>query len=278
MKNLSLLFALFLSVVATAQDKKSVEIFPNNHPELLLGKTVKILPLPEKSRAEGYSNFATNVYGTDTYHKIGFKKSAAESLENRVFKVVPNELNKLNVIKLESPEGEIIYHAYNKYDDREYYFEVEGGLDIPEDFYCEYFQPGVDDGKKINRMSKNFWGTRVWVNNNLKTDKLEINMMFNISTKATKGITIIFDNGEKLEDPNAQLSGKYNDGSLENKDYVYMITTEREKKLFSENLITTVIFGKEKSPVDSDFPARHSEKIRGIVECGYKTIEERNKL
>lgn len=278
MKNLSLLFALLFSLVISAQETRRAEIFPNNHPEILIGKTVKVKPLPEKFRDKGYPNFYTDALAMKTYSKIDYKKSSADSLENKVFKVVSNDTKYPEILKLESAEGEIIYYELNKYDKSEYYFEVEGDLDLPEGFYCEYFQPGLDEGKKMSKMTKSIWGVIVWLHNNIQTDKLEVDLMLAMPTTASKGVTVIFDNGEKLELPNIKLDGKLNDGSREHKNCIYKITTDKEKKLFTENIITTIIFGKEKTPVNSDIPSMHGEIIRGVVECSFKTIEEKNKL
>ncbi|KGO78574.1 hypothetical protein Q763_17725, partial [Flavobacterium beibuense F44-8] len=128
-------------MLAIAQEEKKPEIFPFKRPELLVGKTVTIRPLTDKEIKiqKGYHNFYKDKYNIHTYHEIGFETSDPKSLENRVFKVVSSDPNDTVKLTLEAEDGEVIYYrllaGYPKY----YYFEVEGGLDFPNDFYCDYF-------------------------------------------------------------------------------------------------------------------------------------------
>lgn len=276
MKQFTLALVLLFSVLAIAQEEKKPEIFPFKRPELLVGKTVTIRPLSDEEieKEKGYANFFENK-DLDVYYEVGMFKSDPKSLENRVFKVVSAIKGKYDTytLKLEAENGEIIYHRYNENEDKHYYFEVEGGLDVPNDFYCDYFDNGVDDGKKKITKWAGFYNIRVWLQKGFRIkQELQVQLEFQIESPADIGLTIIFDNGEKIELPQEPLFERKDDWK---KHSYFVLEKESDKKLFSEHCITTVIFGKEKSQWGSDFTPQEGERLRGIIKCGLDTIEER---
>ncbi|MFL9836956.1 hypothetical protein ABS768_05560 [Flavobacterium sp. ST-75] len=275
MKQFTLALVLLFSVLAIAQEEKKPEIFPFKRPELLVGKTVTIRPLTDEEikTQKGYHNFYKDKYHRHSYHEIGFETSDPKSLENRVFKVVSTHPKYNNKLTLEAEDGEIIYHDLLENYPEHYYFEVEGGLDVPNDFYCDYFDRGVDDGKKgINKWA-GFYNITVRLDTGFITQQeLAVGLSFEMDSPADFGLTIIFDNGEKIELPQKPLVYSEKDG----KKHTHLeLAKESDKKLFSEHRITTVIFGKEKSQWGSDFTPQEGERVRGIIKCGLDTIEER---
>ncbi|WP_417368792.1 hypothetical protein [Flavobacterium beibuense] len=275
MKQFTLALVLLFSVLAIAQEEKKPEIFPFKRPELLVGKTVTIRPLTDKEIKiqKGYHNFYKDKYNIHTYHEIGFETSDPKSLENRVFKVVSSDPNDTVKLTLEAEDGEVIYYrllaGYPKY----YYFEVEGGLDVPNDFYCDYFEYGYDKGNKDILKWAAFYNIRIDLGIGPMTgQELAVGLSFEMESPADYGLTIIFDNGEKIELPQEPLVYREKDG----KKHTHLeLEKESDKKLFSEHRITTVIFGKEKSQWGSDFTPHEGERVRGIIKCALDTIEER---
>ncbi|WP_417357660.1 hypothetical protein [Flavobacterium sp.] len=275
MKQFTLALVLLFSVLAIAQEEKKPEIFPFKRPQLLVGKTVKIRPLTDEEIKiqKGYHLFYEDKYHLHSYHEIGFETSDPKSLENRVFKVVSAHPKYPNNLKLEAEDGEVIYYDLQENYPEHYYFEVEGGLDVPNDFYCDYFDRGVDDGKKgINKWA-GFYNVQVRLDTGYITkQELAVGLSFEMDSPADIGLTIIFDNGEKIELPQEPLIYRKSDG----KKHAHLeLGSEKDKKLFSEHRITTVIFGKEKSQWGSDFTPDEGERVRGIIKCGLDTIEER---
>ena len=274
MKQFTLALVLLFSVLAIAQEEKKPEIFPYKRPELLVGKTVKIRPLTDEEieKEKGYANFFENE-DLDVYHEVGRFKSDPKFLENRVFKVVSSNPKFPEILKLEAEDGEVIYYWLKSNYPDYYYFEVEGGLDFPNDFYCDYFEYGYDKGNKDILKWAGFYNIRIDLGTGHMTgQELAVRLSFEMESPADYGLTIIFDNGEKIELPQTPLVR----GERDAKKHTHLeLEKESDKKLFSEHRITTVIFGKEKSQWGSDFTPQEGERVRGIIKCGLDTIEER---
>lgn len=140
MKSFLLLFALFITLYVSAQ-----EHFPYKRPELLMGTTVTVLPLSKYHAFQYYQNYYADK-SLSAYYKGGMK-TPKEALENRKFRVLaveqltkePASENFWITLKDETT-GETVYHFYDaEMQSRdEYNFEVEGGLSLPADFYCDY--------------------------------------------------------------------------------------------------------------------------------------------
>src|SRR5690606_4696001 len=209
MKQFTLALVLLFSLLAIAQEEKKPEIFPFRRPELLVGKTVTIRPLSDEEieKEKGYGNFFENE-DLDVYYKVGIFKSDPKSLENRVFKVVSAIKGKYDTytLKLEAENGEIIYHIFYENEEEHYYFEVEGGLDFPNDFYCDYFEYGYDKGNKDILKWAGFYNIRIDLGTGHMTgQELAVRLSFKMESPADYGLTIIFDNGEKIELPQEPL-------------------------------------------------------------------------
>ncbi|KGO78721.1 hypothetical protein Q763_17180 [Flavobacterium beibuense F44-8] len=279
MKQLTLALVLLFSVLAIAQEEKKPEIFPFKRPQLLVGKTVTIRPLTDEEieKEKGYAYFSSDRLGIHTYHEIDNDRSDPKSLENRTFKVVSTHPKYHNRLVLEAEDGEVIYYrlleGYPKY----YYFEVEGGLEVPNDFYCDYFDSGVEDENLINLTADGLEDYAVvWLVNGVTFETMEkdvVMLTMEIPSKENMGITVIFDNGTKLELPNRPLvaSRKGNDRRGVNIE----IVSDEYKKLFSENRIVSVLLGGKKESPENDISPEGGEKIRGVIACGLAKLEAR---
>ncbi|WP_330444223.1 hypothetical protein [Flavobacterium sp. C4GT6] len=281
MKQFTLALLLLFSVLAIAQEEKKPEIFPFKRPELLVGKTVTIRPLTDEEikTQKGYHNFYKDKYHRHSYHEIGFETSDPKSLENRVFKVVSTHPKYNNKLTLEAEDGEIIYYDVLENYPKHYYFEVEGGLDVPNDFYCDYFDRGVEDEDLIYLTAD---GLEDYANVSLTNggtfetmEKDVVTLTMQVPSKENMGLTVIFDNGAKLELPNDPLivSRKGKD----RRAVIIEIESDEYKKLFSENRIVSVLLGGKKESSENDISPEGGERIRGVIACGIAKLEAREK-
>ncbi len=144
MKNIILLFTYLLCLSVFSQ-----ESYPYKRPELLVGKTVKVIPFT-KFWLEyhcGYMNFYTDPKCYDIYKPCNPTSSLHEALSNKEFNVTDMTEGKgyqsvLYIYKLEDTTNkEVLYYEYDrKSSGADFSFEVKGGLDLPADFYCDYVE------------------------------------------------------------------------------------------------------------------------------------------
>lgn len=140
MKKFILIITSFISFAAAAQ-----ESFPYKRPELLMGKTVTVLPIGQYAIAQQYKKFYSGKSLSKYYNgKPEISKTDMESRKFSVLAVEPNRTKKdfedYWVTLKDVATGETLYYLYGKKTKSrsEYYFEVEGGLTLPSDFYCDY--------------------------------------------------------------------------------------------------------------------------------------------
>lgn len=139
MKKLFLAIFLF-SLTVSAQIN-----YPNLRPELLEGTTVTIRKLYGTVLDREYKGFYAEKNLSKPYK--GNRNLKPEVLEGRTFKVLAVEPYNSELfakenrwIRLEDTTSkEIVYYQYRlKGNYLEYYFIVDGGLKVPEDFFCDY--------------------------------------------------------------------------------------------------------------------------------------------
>lgn len=140
MKSILLVFTFLFSLTATAQID-----YPNLRPELLEGTTVTIRKLSGTVLDKEYKGFYAEKSVSKPYK--GNRHLNPEVLEGRTFKVLAVEPYNSELfakenrwIRLEDTTSkEIVYYQYRlKGNYLEYYFIVDGGLKVPEDFFCDY--------------------------------------------------------------------------------------------------------------------------------------------
>lgn len=208
MKNFTLLIALFFSLIITAQDD------PGKRPELLLGKEVTIIDLTgnyysDISKEKGYQRFYIDKEVLSTYKKNSKHNTEYEALFNKTFTVKNVELKEesqygggpYHVITLESPDL-VLYHKY--YDKRAYYFKVKGGLEYPDDFYCDYIieKPFQDTGL-VDYIIEPYSGLNLTKTKGkeLTAYLLYVGIVGDKTLDKSKGISVTLDNGAKIERP-----------------------------------------------------------------------------
>jgi len=137
MKNITLLIALLFAFIANAQN------FPYKRPELLLGKELKVTNLKKYQLQDGLEWFYNSANRARPYAVNANYKSTADSLVNRVFKVISvtpdNSFGRKDyILKLEDANKKTVYYWYKFDQPAAFVFEVIGGLNAPADFYYDY--------------------------------------------------------------------------------------------------------------------------------------------
>jgi len=133
MKQVLFALSLFFYVAVYAQD------FPGKSIEMLEGKELRVMELPEDRQDRGYPNFFSDSGLRNGYKKkiVGYTKYSA--LVGKVFKVKSYKpINSvMYAIELENKETGTLYYRYTQSNDYDYFFEVVGGLVYPEGFFCD---------------------------------------------------------------------------------------------------------------------------------------------
>lgn len=146
MKSILLVFTFLFSLTATAQIHN-----PDKRPELLAGSTVTIRKF-YAGYESGYRGFYAEKNNLKPYK--GSRNVKPEELEGRKFRVLAVEpytvkgFEKDNrwVTLEDTATKEVVYYEYKiGRSPLEYYFIVEGGLKVPEDFFCDYVRNSNGD-------------------------------------------------------------------------------------------------------------------------------------
>lgn len=221
--------------------------FPANDVDLLLDKEIKVMEIPEILQEYGYSDFYINDLLKERYHCCKNYNTPYYSLVGKVFKILSYEPyidiigSKRYKIKIENPETGILYYDYHPEYRNSFAFEVIGGLDLPEDFYCQDIKTKTDkfEGTTISR-SKDLYGISFakeirdgssYIYMRLENEGSTLNVGEN-------GLILLFENGKKLERPNENIDTKVN---KHGKGYLYSAfieLTRPEIELIIENRIT----------------------------------------
>ncbi len=221
MKRIMLLLCFLVVFINTyAQDKD----FPGKRPALLTGKEVKVLP-PDKyllQYAKGYKRFYGGPKDISAYKKEDASSTKWDALSGRTFKVEsvePINDEKAMVKLKDAATGEIVYYRYwNKANEfKEYYFEVIGGLDLPNDFYCDYVTK-QDLGSSVNYEISIVPGIKI--TKNIDAAKKEIYRIdidtHGLVTDSTESVSIILENGTHIDRKEAAVANYVAGSSIKN--------------------------------------------------------------
>jgi hypothetical protein len=241
MRKILLLTVILISNYSFGQN------FPGNDVDLLLNKEIKVKEKDESLQKYGYDHFYKNDKLKKKYDCCESYNSKYSGLVGKVFKVLSAEPYK-NIIgtekyklKIENAETGIIYFDYSPKYEHSFPFEVIGGLDLPEDFYCKNIETTTDkfDGKTTSRSdySEGIAFIKVVKDNSSKI-YMTVNEIGSTINVGKKGLILLLENGKKIDRPNAKLDTKVNKGG---RGYVYSAfieLTQAEIKLIIENKIT----------------------------------------
>lgn len=258
-----MLLMLLLAVTATAQS------FPYNHPEILVGKEVKIIETME-SEQRGYSSFysTTSMSSMNTYMPTYTYStySKKEALIGKTFKVLSSEryegYGNPYRLKLEAPDKTLLYYGYRtSIGDFDFPFEVIGGLTIPDEYYC-------DLAEKMQSGESTIYTVNAGIGLNLvkmvtpKTTTITLTVIEFIESdgKYGNGVALLLENNKKIAFPELTIIPMVNDA----KHYKYMHTFEFSKKdleLLKTNKVIGVKF------IDKVVPIDNGAQIQGALNC-----------
>lgn len=254
---------LLISVVCFGQN------FPGRSIQLLNGKELKVLPKEERSQKYGYSGFYKDDKLKKAYECCDSYNAKYSSLVGKVFKVVSYEPYKNSIgtekfkIILENKETGIIYFDYDPSFDHDYPFEVIGGLQIPEDFYCQEITETNDKftgDKRFNtEYSEGVSFVKV-VKNNVTKIYITINEQGSTLNVGKKGLILLLSNSKKIEKPEASITAEVNKyGGYTYSTFVEL--TKEDLQLLSENVIT------DNRLYIYDGTIKNGNKLKEYVKC-----------
>lgn len=235
MKKILLITLILIAFKAQAQ-------FPGKHPEILLNKDVRVLPLSETFQTVGYRDFHKN-----DKIKILDKPIKHEILVGKNFKVTDvkpyeNYGSSKYILKLESSDKAVFYYDYDPKYEFNYQLEVIGGLQLPEGFYCEDITTKTDkfsgDIRKSSPTRQGISFSKTTSKNGTAFYYLSVNQYGSVPKIGATGLYLLLTNGQRFEKPTAPIDVKVNNDGT---GYVYnafVRLTEDDIKLLIENQIT----------------------------------------
>jgi len=259
MKKITTLLLLLGSFLLHAQ-----ESYPAKHPELLIGKEVKVLDIT----SDEYPDFFTDkelqkAYSPPPGQKIYTAKAA---LLGKIFKVIDVKRDKSYdiedvTIELEGRDNLKLYYRYDQKYDFDYHFEVIGGLNLPDGFYCEYITTtNTEEGTN----AKASVGVGVHVSKDVEKGKSAYYLIFNLflpkDSKPLSSLTLILDGQKTIVKKSSLIIPEFHDGLK----YKYSFTTfltPQDLALIKVNKITGVRLGDQVAPVPN------GQKMQGILNC-----------
>ncbi|MDV6169542.1 hypothetical protein R1T16_13990 [Flavobacterium sp. DG1-102-2] len=249
MKKIMLLFALLLSINSFAQN------YPGEKVELLVGKTIRVIPKDESLQKYGYTDFFKDPDFQKNYKKSGTSTPYAE-LAGKEFKVVSFEnfiagrSTKKTRLVLENPETGTLYFNYNSISPNTFPFEVIGGLEYPEGHFCSNIEPvkaePYEPGGKFYATKKRTDGVLLY---GYKGQHENITFKINYSTGEErfktvkqKGITLTFDNGEIISRPDDEVLPDSDGNNVLSASI--MVLEAHKLKLIKEHSVVSIKVGK----------------------------------
>ena len=260
---------MFSSTLLSAQ-------FPGDDVQLLLGKELKVKSKSKGLQEYGYEGFYKDYelehkYAPiDTYYSSS--NSKYKSLVGKVFKVLSYKpytdsiRERYYKLEIKNPETGIIYFDYDpKYSFR-FPFEVVGGLDLPEDFYCKKIEVEKDkftgDIRYTTPSVHGFHFIKV-ISGNITRIYMFIRETDYTCSVGKKGVYLLFDNGSKLSKDDVEIDVEVGDSSDKYLYTAFFPLTESDIKVLSEKLITDDRLYIYDGTVSTD----RAKEIRGYLRC-----------
>lgn len=258
MKKCTLLF-LFFSLAAMAQ-----ESFPYKRPILMLNKTVTVMRIPSSEKF-GYENFFKDKKCYKIYKEVkvstpenallgrSFSVTAVDSMENTYRKDYEYVLT-LN------DNNETIYYRYIPHLASSFYaFEVKGGLDLPEGFYCDFVEKDkYEYSARVPEISLS-------QSYDFRTTKNRTSAIFTFFDKfeedGVKSVTLLLENNKTIEDITNEITAMPQSNEFR---YNFAITLDDKAiELLKANKLIAV---KLKDSVHTFHPGS-GVTLSGILKC-----------
>lgn len=204
----NILFGLLLfSAICYGQNFAGADV------ELLNDKELIVKELPQQVQKYGYKSFYTDYdfkkrYAPNNYY------SKYEALVGASFTVVSSEPytnsngDEKFKLKLESEEKGILFYDYNPIEEKDFVFEVVGGLEFPAGYYCGNLVESKDKfNGEVSVKSPILDGISFL---KVKKPTGDVTSLFiqevGLSENGiSKGVFLLLENGSKIEKPNEKL-------------------------------------------------------------------------
>lgn len=249
MKKIMLFTAFLFTVLVNAQD------FPGEKIELLTNKQLKVKPVEEASQKYGYRGFFKDEKLQNIYKKKGYTTQYTE-LVGKVFNVVSFEPYRNSIqekkfkLKIESKETGVLYFDYDPKYSHTFPFEVIGGLQYPEGFYCDaMLEKETNDANKRKYEFPFVNGIQL-----IKTVDPKHTFVFAVINVPSadkepagvirRGVTVTFDNGGTIELPEEKISSDDNGAGGTVYRAIIGFRDPAHAKLLKENKIVKIKLNK----------------------------------
>lgn len=178
------------------------------------------------------------------------RNSKYDALAGKIFKVISFEpytvspVSEKFKLQIENAETGIIYFDYSPRFENSFPFKLIDGLDFPEGYFCKDIEESKDKfSDEITFRTPIIEGISFLKikTTDLVSTYLRIRIHGRTLNVNTTGVIILFDNGSKLEIPDAEIEVDVSSGSIDGYTYSAFISlSEDEIKLLSENIMTDV--------------------------------------
>lgn len=214
------------------------QTYPKDAVELLVGKELKILPSTSDYVIKtGYYNF---------YKKpdLAFKnrlKADYESLNGAVFKLISYQKNvgslKTSIsLELNNSKFGSIYYEYEPKFESYWIFDVIGGYNIPDNYFCKEIETKNDKFTGLTKYNSPI-DEHVFF---IKEKGITYIYLLSHSKSLTvggNGVIILLDDGSKIENKEAKIDVKYDGNGYYDYSTLFVLNDDQIKKLI-ENQIT----------------------------------------
>jgi len=221
--------------------------FPGTSVDLLVGKELKVVEKDVILQKFGYSDFYTND-SLNTHYDCceTVANTKYKTLVGKVFKLVSYEpytdgtgAEKFK-LKIENSETGVVFYDYDPRFEHIFAFEVVGGIDYPEDYFCKSIIQSRDKFSGEFSYSSPYGAIQYnkLIKGNTARTQMSLRVYGDRLVLNTKGITILLENGFRIEKPEVKIvvnSVKCSTG------YTYTAffdLTESDIKILTANMIT----------------------------------------
>lgn len=243
MKWVVIFFILMFTSVLYSQN------FPRKDIDLLLNKELKVK-----------KNYSTYGFYKDAYLCRRFHEDIDDSiLVGKIFSLIsysPSSLSRIYqreyLLTIKNDEFGILYYEYDSESERSFDFEVIGGLDLPDDFYCKDTKQEIDKFTgEITYESVESEGIKFIKYKNGNSSQLYMSIKFigQSTTETGNGaILILLENGKILEFQNAPIrviidyyyNAMFKEYWPDHKWLAFISLTDADIKLLKKHKITDI--------------------------------------
>jgi len=258
MKKILLILFIYSSINVYSQS------FPNNKPDVLIGKKVTPITLEERLKKYGYKNFVSEFDTINKEIKVIGRKNKPFYVENTAssdyYKLKPlifivdkvYELNEKKsyktyndyILQLKNDEIGIVYYRYDPTNSNIFELELINNALLPNEVYCNEIKIKKDKFEDIETHITPFNIDGISFLKSISNNKKDyfINIRVNGSTLnvGEKGVYILLENGKKILKPNEKIDVDVNKNSTGWEYSAFINLNNEEITLLKSSRITDV--------------------------------------